>query len=436
MRHCGNRRGQFGAGRRHTVQAGGIRPRVWAWPLLVRHRHCTEAATFDRHFDQCWLVGSVSDLAEHLERQGLLRAFLENVPLDLVDADVVGARLRRLKDFDHRYAEALDLSSRIQECGFRSNVPGELRREVCRSITDLYRRLGYHEKAEQLAREEVHAHSTWSRVPTMPRPRRTSVWRPLCLIRTGLRREVRILQPWSERLAADPMIVSPTTRIMVFNTWRARVTRSDEGWEALFRRSLDILREWEPTDLPRTLCYLAHGFLRHGHLNDAEEVLREIEVQAGLHDLSRWFLRFYQAEQARRRGTQWTSDDMENAVPDRGRVGHPFGFYFQATARQPGRAADDACRRFQLASRFFLVESPGTEYLNIQHFLADCMRLGDAARRNDSVLWVESRAAIARQIQPNPGSGLNEYYSDQFGALGSKPDRDAAEAFLTRVPFF
>jgi hypothetical protein len=428
----------------NLVQVASVRPKLEAFvreygrgTLLVRHRQCAEAAAFDRSFDHCWVVSSVSDFAERLERQGFLRTFIKSIPLDLGDADVVGARLRRLKDSHHRYAEALDLSSRIQACGFRSNVPGELRREVRRSITDLYRHLGYHEKAEQLAREEV-KRSLHLVASSYDAQALADVSLAAALFDSHRFEEtVGILQPWYERLAAEPLIVLPMTRVMVFNTLgRARVTRGDTGWEEPFRRSLDILLQWEPTDLPRTLCYLAHGFIRHGLPKDAEEVLRQIEEHPDIHEVSRWFLRFYQAEQARRGGMQWISEDMENASPDRGRVGHPFGFYFQATARQAGRAADDAGRRFELASEFFLLEAPGTEYLNIQHFLADCMRLASAAWRNDRDLWDESRAAIAGRIKPAAGSGLVTYYSERFNALGSTPNREATEAFLTRVPFF
>ena len=42
---------------------------------------------------------------------------------------------------------------------------------------------------------------------------------------------------------------------------------------------------------------------------------------------------------------------MERACVSQ-QVGHPFAYYFQATARQPGREIADALGRFQLACRF------------------------------------------------------------------------------------
>jgi pentatricopeptide repeat protein len=84
-----------------------------------------------------------------------------------------------------------------------------------------------------------------------------------------------------------------------FNTLgRARVILREAGWKELFQRSQDILLEWDPTDLPRTWCYLVHGLLRNSRLTEAWEMIRQLEAQPGPNELSRWFLRFYQAEHA------------------------------------------------------------------------------------------------------------------------------------------
>src|ERR1041384_7255332 len=101
------------------------------------------------------------------------------------------------------------------------------------------------------------------------------------------------------------------------------------------------------SSLPRTWCYLAQGYLRHGQLSEAEEVLRQIAVHPGLSEMSRWFLCFYQADAARRRGEIWADPAMDRAVVSP-RVGHPFGFYMQATARQPGRDSAKQVRKSSL----------------------------------------------------------------------------------------
>jgi hypothetical protein len=127
---------------------------------------------------------------------------------------------------------------------------------------------------------------------------------------------------------------------------------------------------------------------------------------------------------------------MENTLPEGHRVGHPFGFYLQATARQFSRASDDAVGRFRRASRFFLLDAPDGGHPNIQHFLADCMRLGEAAWGGVAALWDETKEALAQQLRPHAGSLLDVYYADVFNALGPSPDRASADAFLCRVPFF
>jgi hypothetical protein len=165
-------------------------------------------------------------------------------------------------------------------------------------------------------------------------------------------------------------------------------------------------------------------------------VIRRPEELPGLNELSRWLLVSLRAEHARQLGEPWTSDEVEIASHDGRRAGYPFGLYYQATARQPGRCPDDAIERFRLASRCFSRDLPDEDCLNIRHFLADCMRLGEAAWGGDGRLWDEAREALARRLRPCPGSGLHGYYAAVFGALGASPDRASADAFLCRVPFF
>src|SRR5262249_24258479 len=104
-----------------------------------------------------------------------------------------------------------------------------------------------------------------------------------------------------------------------------------------------------------------------------------IEGHPGLQEMSRWFPHVLKAEHARQSGDLWSSEEMEKALPEGHRVGHPFGLYLQATARQPGREPDDAVERFRRASLFLSLDAPSSAYPNIQHLLADCIRLGEAA---------------------------------------------------------
>lgn len=246
----------------------------------------------------------------------------------------------------------------------------------------------------------------------------------------------RLLDPWRERLTIDPLLVTPLTRMKLFNTLgRAWVACGWDGWEELFQHSEAILQEVEPTDLPRTWCDLAQGYLRSGPLSEAAPVLARIEKHPCLDKLSRWFLRVFRADLARRRGETWTDPEMERAtVSDR--VGHPFAFSFQATARQQGRAVDDAVDRFRRAREFLAQDEPDGDEQNIQCFLTECIRLAEAAWIGDKDGWAQSLTALERYLAPQPGRGLSTHYAGHVPAHGSVPTRDAGERLLSRVPFF
>jgi pentatricopeptide repeat protein len=403
----------------------------------VRHRGCSEAAAFDGDFDRCCEVNTLRELAEFLDREGLLHDFLEQLRLNSADTEVVGARLRRLKDAEHQYAEALDLTRRIQASGFEPDVSARRHRELRSTIIDLYRHLGYYGTAEEMARDEVRQCRAWA-LSSHDDEARAYVNLAAALFDPHRFAEIEeILGPWCERLRADPRLVSASTRVMVFNTCaRAQAISGADGWEASFRRSEEILRHWEPSDLPRTWSYLAHGLLRHGRLEEAEEVIRQIERHPGLDARSRWSVGFLQAEAARQRGTVWASDEMEVNPQEWPGVGHPFGFYLQATARQSGRDREDSVERFRRAVTFFARDVQDDGSPNIQRFLTDCMRLGDAAWAGDTSLWNQAREAIADRLRPCSGLRLDEHYAGVFDALGASPDRVAADSFLSRVPFF
>jgi hypothetical protein len=246
-----------------------------------------------------------------------------------------------------------------------------------------------------------------------------------------------ILEPWLRLLTEDELIVGPETRVMVFNTLaRALVILGRGEWIELFRKSEIILHEYEPTDLPRTWNFLAHGLIRSGQLDKANSVLVQAENWPGISELSRWFCCFLRAEYSRSCGQQSFSDEMEAAPNEKKRAGHPFGFYFRATARQPDRTKLDAVNRFRRARDFFLQDAGSGDPPNILHFLADCMRLGEAGWSADAPLWCQARCALARHLEPRSGCKLAEHYKEVWTVIGDYPDRDAAEALLRRVPFF
>jgi len=426
------------------VPVGGLDQKLRAFrrecgngTLLVRPPACPEASAYDGHFDEVWEVGSFQDLAQNLERSKLLKEFLSGSRLNKVDLESAHSCLRRWTFAEHRYSEALDLGGRIQNCGYDPEVPARTEREIRRTIADLYRHLGYYEKAESLAQQEVHETKASKASSYDDRAQADVIHAASLFDPHRFSSMVDILEPWLEKLTKDSLLVSPETCVMVFNTLaRARVILGRGEWMELFRRSEAILREREPTDLPRTLSYLAHGLLRNGLLKVANSVLLQAESCPAIPDFSRWICRFLRAEYHRSGGQQWVDEEMEAAPKVKKRAGHPFGFYFQATARQPGRNQDDARERFRRAGELFLQDAGSGDHPNILHFLADSMRLGEAAWGNNAALWSEAREALARHLEPRSGCGLTEHYTKVWKALNDRPDRDAAEAFLRRVPFF
>jgi hypothetical protein len=251
--------------------------------LLVRAAGDGEAAAFDCHFDDVWEVSDFADLSRHVSRTGLLRVFLTNARLSGAEYAVVRERLRVLME-SHRYAEALELARRLAACELGPDVPSGAVREARRDLIDLNRHLGYQEESERLAVEEA---GLARRCETSYDERaRADVMHAAGLFDPHRFEKMEtILSPWLERLEADALLVAPETRVMVFNTAaRVRVILGRAGWCDLFRRSLAILRERDPLDMPRSWNYQAHGLLRCGRVEEASAVLAEADGHPAMTD--------------------------------------------------------------------------------------------------------------------------------------------------------
>jgi hypothetical protein len=424
------------------VSVGGLSQKLDAFrreygtgTLLVRCRDA-KAAEFDAYFDTVWEVDSLAELARQLEQAELLQVFLDGQPLSAVDAKTILNRVRQLEEIEHRYAEALDLCQRVERAGFSPAVPSRLQRKFRQRVIDFYRHLGAYRKAAELAQAE-HQRSRSSAIQSYEEQARADLTYAAAQYASHRFAAIhQLLNPWRERLTADPLLLTPLTRVKVFNTLgRAWVAWEREGWEDLFQRSAEILHELEPTDLPRTWSYLTLGYLHAGQLREAEAVIARIEAHPGLGEMSRWFLRTHQADLARRQGRIWSDPEMDRATVST-RVGHPFAFYFQATARQPGRPLEDALERFRRARAFLTQDLPDGDPHNIQRFLADCLLLAEAAWMADPTRWQEAISAIQSYLDAPAEDGLADHYAGSLPAKDSPPSREAAERLLDRVPFF
>ena len=285
------------------VPVGGVRSKLDAFlrecgpgTLLIRCRHCAEAAEYDTRFDDSWEVDSLAELAKKLKDRGWLDGFLTTQPLTGAEAGSVLAGIRRLQDIDYHHAEALDLCDRAKRCGFAPDVPDRLRREYEHAVIDLTRLLGSCHRSAELA-DAVRQQSQTSRASSYQDRAEADLNYAAALFALHRFQEIHdLLDSWRKQLATDPLIVTPFTRVKVFNTLgRALVAADKEGWEDLFHDAAEIMTELEPADVPRTLCYLAHGYLRSGRLTEAEAVLQRINGHGGLDELTRRFFCFHQA---------------------------------------------------------------------------------------------------------------------------------------------
>jgi hypothetical protein len=186
--------------------------------LLVRHCTCAEAAQYDSHFDEVWEVDSLAKLGKKLEGRGWLAVFLTDRPLTGAEARTVFARVRRLQDVDYHHAEALDLCARAELCEFAPDVPNQLRRGYRHSVIDLTRLLGSCHRSAKLA-DEVRLKCRNSRASSYEDRAEADLNYAAALFALHRFQEIReLLDPWRGRLTNDPLLVTPFTRVKVFNT--------------------------------------------------------------------------------------------------------------------------------------------------------------------------------------------------------------------------
>ena len=414
--------------------------------LLVRTSDCADSSAFDHAFETVWKVDTWNDLAAEVERAGLFELFRRRTPLDRHKLEIARERIREIADDQHRHREALELLRGLLRHPITPDVPLSAVNELRRSISDLFRHLGHYQLARITAWEEYRGLTEFASYDEQVRV--IVAYTAALFDAHQFKDLVDLLEPWRERIEHDPSLVSADTRVMIFNTLaRALIVRNQSGWEELFHRSIAIQEHGDIASLPRTHNYLIQGLLRNDRLVEASRKIDSVALMQPGNPFSRWFLDFARADLARRRGEIWVSAEMESRPLASGPGGHPFAYYFQATARQAGRSRDDAVARFEKARRFFLIDGVAEDdTANIQAFLASCVGLAKAAVSEDGDEWQMACARFASFFEPletaNDGLpsniGLSNYYHAEsrkylFGCL---PSMEVAEVLLRRVPYF
>lgn len=399
--------------------------------LLVRAGDCVEGAAYDRYFTTVWQVDSFGELAHHAA--ALLPALCRVVPLDRPGWETSLGYLQALQEA-HRYGDVLSLAQRLLHCPGEGST-GEQRGQVRRTLREVYRHLGYYAESVNLASEDATAARESSASSYSERLAADTVLAASFYDPHRFDDAERVLRPWCERLAVDPLIVQPEERVMAFNTLaRVLTAQGRAGWRELFAESQRVQTARHGRAAPRTLNYLAHSLLRADEWDEAEAVLTQV-AEYPLDAMSRWMLAFYRADLARRRGALWSDPDLDQCSPTSCPVGHPLGFYFQATARQPGRTPAEAQARFSRARDFFLLDRRGAHHPNIADFLAACMQLAVAVSGTDAS-WDRARAELLEQLVPRPDCQLASFYQATAAALGPVPDAAQVAQLLTRIPWF
>jgi hypothetical protein len=318
-----------------------------------------------------------------------------------------------------------------------TDVPLASRQEVRQRVAGLYRHLGRYDDATRTARAAMKRDLRCGIASSYDAQARSAAEYAASLYDPHRFEEmVRVLEPWRHRLIEDPLKALPLTRVAVLNTLgRAQVVLQQDGWEDNFSRSLTVLAATDPHDQARTINYRIHGLLRANRLQHAAKWMERVR-RCEMSEFSRWHLLFAQAELARRREQVWEDEEIERQDEAECPAGHPFGFYFQATARQHGRSVEDATDRFRRAEQFFRRDVDSGDPGNIQVFLAACMRLAEAAWLDDVRIWREVVSALSGYANGRKRRALANYYRDVLPQLGSLPSVAAVQTLLSRVPYF
>ncbi len=369
--------------------------------LLVRHPDCRAAAAYDADFGEVWQVRTLAELATRCMRSGLLTPW-RSAALDARALDHLLLRLRILSaDQDHRSVR--ELGRRARAAGWKADVSPLLRMRVLPPLLASLRHLGQSIEADAVGAEWELALQDAGHAASFDEQAEQAVERAACWFDLGRHDEiVEVLGDWLGRIRREPRLLRADLRVRVQNTAARALLRSGRhGWRELLEESLLLQRTIDPAGMSRTRAYLIEGCLRDGDLAEAETLIGVLSGEP-LSDFARSMLGFYRADLARRRGELQVDPDLEDRAPSDQRPNHAQGFYLQATARQPGRAAADAEQRYLRAAGCFAFDREADGAPNVLNVLVAAMELAAAERAAD-VERKDSARQVLRGVLDAPG---------------------------------
>lgn len=404
--------------------------------LLVRPRDCRQSSQFDQHFRTVWPVQNWRELGELLQTAGALNPFLREIEIDRTSMRIACDRLRQLTQNRSRYRQALGLAERLLNCSMADDIPLHEWLPLRETTADLYRHNGRFRSALRTTGATMKLLQSRGDAISYDQHAKAAVDYAAGLFDPHRFGEAcEILHSWVQRIESDPPVFSPPVRVAVWNTLaRCLAAAKQNNWEPLFRQSLELHAKFDPSGMPRTQNYLIHALLICGRTDQARVELQKANAVKNIDPMSRWMLDFLQAKLAAWEGGVWQSDELERSKPAGETVGHPFGFYFQATARQSGRTREDIARRFQLAGEFFTSDIGSNSETNILHFLAQTMELAAAIARQDQRAWLARLDRLRATLAGEWASELRTRYESAVHAAAHRPTLKAIEALLRLIP--
>lgn len=394
--------------------------------LLVRMREDSDAKIFDDYFDAVWPVSNLHDLAALLHFEGLLAPLNCQVSLTSSHALAISTRTKNLLSSESTLGEARDFLRRVK-ARVNDNTSLQIKLEVSYSEEDLHRHRGDFDEAlkARAARVELERNPLISCYERMADSDNRHAAALYDAHRFG--EAVECLEPWLEKLQADPRICFPETRAFLFNTLgRCLIATGDGRWERVLQDSLRLQNSVSPENISRTENYVIHGLLRANRL---DEVANFLNNSNNSKDSYRTWL---SAEYARRKQILWSNAEMES-IFEVSPTFHVFGFAMQAAARQHGRHFSSRIQYLQKARDCF-EHGVEADKSNVKRLLSLCCDLAISVMSQDRVALERSLAGFGTFCQTQGHNAIWDWYEPSLRQLRSQPDWNSIENLFSRIP--
>ena len=247
--------------------------------LLVCHPDYEVPETLAECFPESviWRVDSFAGLAEKLMELDLLSAFTQR---PFSTGDLAEAR-RRLAWFtsERKTGEALKFAERLEGAVNKIGVSGlRVQQAIELELEELNRHSGRYIKAIQHSRSAVELLERLGSVSSFQELLDAKVRLAAALLDGHQFDEgASMLEELLPTVESTSDLFTAESEVSFRNTLgRLKVLRKEDGWETLFRKSLELQKVVDRASIPRTRGYLVHSYLRSGQLEKAE---RELEVQ-------------------------------------------------------------------------------------------------------------------------------------------------------------